>query len=146
MFDTQSWLSPFGSVRQYAMRPARESSIAVRDAEARAAGRYARGVLEAAAATVATASDPLDEPLVAIAGTSVAAMAYQVSALHPELGELSRHDAEALIAFVAHAESSRRVLLVIDEAVDQHAAVHGAVPDVVTIARASDGSLAAAIA
>ncbi len=108
--------------------------------------RYARGVLEAAAATVASAADPLDEPLVAIAGTSVAAMAYQVAALHPELGELSRHDAEALLAFVAHAESSRRVLLLIDEALDQHAAVHGAVPDVVTIARASDGALAAAIA
>ena len=108
--------------------------------------RYARGVLEAAAATVGTADDPIDDPLLAIAGTSVAAIAYQLAALHPERGELSRRVAEALLVFVAHAEASRRVLLLIDEAVDPYAAVHGAVPDVVVIARASDEAIAAAIA
>ncbi len=108
--------------------------------------RYARGVLEAAAATVASAGDPLDDPLLAIAGTSVAAIAYQLAALHPELGEATQREAEALVAFVAQAEASRRVLLLIDEAVDPHAAVHGAVPDVVVIARASDDALVASIA
>jgi len=108
--------------------------------------RYARAVLEAAAATVASARDPLDDALLAIAGTSVAAMAYQLAAQHPELGEPSRRDAEALLAFVAHAESSRRVLLLLDDALDPQAAMHGAVPDVVTVARASGDALALAIA
>jgi hypothetical protein len=108
--------------------------------------RYARAVLEAAAATVASADDPLDDALLAIAGTSVAAMAYQLAAQHPELGEPSRRDTEALVAFVAHAEASRRVLLLIDDEVAPHAAMHGAVPDVVAIARASDDQLSVAIA
>lgn len=108
--------------------------------------RYARAVLEAAGATVAMADDPLDDPLLAVAGTSVAAIAYQTASLHPELGELSRRDAEALVAFVAHAEASRRVLLLLDEAVDPRAPVHGAVPDVIAIGRSSDEALASAIA
>ena len=119
---------------------------AIRGEGAPTVARYARAVLEAAAATVASAGDPLDDALLAIAGTSVAATAYQLAALHPELGEPSRRDAEALLAFVAHAEASRRVLLLLDQALDPRAAVHGAVPDVVAIARASDDDLAAAIA
>jgi len=118
----------------------------IRGGGAPTVARYARAVLVAAAATVAVADDPLDDPLLAIAGTSVAAIAYQLASLHPERGELSRGDAEALLAFVAHAEASRRVLLLPDEAVDPYAAVHGAVPDVVVIARASDQALGAAIA
>jgi hypothetical protein len=73
-------------------------------------------------------------------------MAYQLAAQHPELGEPSRRDTEALVAFVAHAEASRRVLLLIDDEVAPHAAMHGAVPDVVAIARASDDQLSVAIA
>jgi hypothetical protein len=108
--------------------------------------RYARGVLEAAGATVAAAGDPLDTPLLAIAGTSVATIAYQLAALRPELGQLSRRDAEALLAFVAHAEASRRVLLLLDEELDGNAPLHGALPDVIAIARASDDAVARAIA
>lgn len=119
---------------------------AIRGGGARVVARYARGVLEAAGAGVAAADDPLDDPLLAIAGTSVAATAYQLSALHPELGELSRRDVDALVAFVAHAEASRRVLLLVDEALDPWAPLHGAVPDVIAIARASDEAVAAAIA
>jgi hypothetical protein len=108
--------------------------------------RYARRVLEAAGATVAAAGDSLDEPLLAIAGTSVATIAYQLAALRPELGELSRRDAEALLAFVAHAEASRRVLLLLDEPLDGQAPLHGALPDVIAIGRASDEAVAATIA
>lgn len=108
--------------------------------------RYARGVLEAAGASVAALDDPLDDPLLAIAGTSVATIAYQLAALRPELGEISRRDGEALLAFVAHAEASRRVLLLVDEALDPRAPLHGALPDVIAIARASDDAVAAAIA
>jgi len=100
----------------------------------------------AAGATVAAADDPLDEPLIAIAGTSVATIAYQLTALRPELGEPSRRDAETLIAFVAHAEASRRVLLLLDEELDARSPLHGALPDVIAIGRASDGAVAAAIA
>ena len=108
--------------------------------------RYARAVLEAAGASVGMPDDPLDDPLLAVAGTSVAATAYQTAALHPGLGELSRQDAETLVAFVAHAEASRRVLLLLDEAIDARAPVHGAVPDVIAVGRSSDEALAAAIA
>ncbi len=118
----------------------------VRGTGARTVARYARGVLEAAGATVAAADDPLDDPLLAIAGTAVATIGYQLSATRPELGELSRGDAEALVVFVAHAEANRRVLLLLDETLDASAPVHGPLPDVVTIARAPDEAVAVAIA
>jgi len=103
-------------------------------------------VLEAAGASVAQADDPLDDPLLAIAGTSVATIAYQLAATRPEVGEISRRDGEALLAFVAHAEANRRVLLLVDEPVDPRAPLHGALPDVVAIGRASDEAVALAIA
>ena len=118
----------------------------IRGGGARVVARYARGVLEAAGATVAAADDALDDPLLAIAGTSVAAIGYQLNALHPELGELSRRDAETLVAFVAHAEASRRVLLLVDEPIDPRAPLHGALPDVIVICRASVDAVASAIA
>jgi len=119
---------------------------AIRGGGARVIARYARDVLEAAGASVAAADDPLEDPLIAIAGTSVAAIAYQLGALRPELGPISRRDAEALVAFVAHAEASRRVLLFADEAFDPWAPLHGARPDVIAIGRASVDAVAAAIA
>ena len=118
----------------------------IRGGGARLVARYARGVLEAAGASVAAADDQLDDPLLAIAGTSVAAIAYQLATQRPELGEVSRRDVETLLAFVAHAEASRRVLLLIDEAVDARSPVHGVLPDVIAIARAPDDAVAAAIA
>lgn len=105
--------------------------------------RYARGVLEAAGATVGLLEDPLDDPLLAVSGTSVAAIVYQLGS---QLGELSRRDAETLIAFVAHAEDSRRVLLLTDAALDARAPIHGAVPDVVAVGPIADDDLALAIA
>ena len=118
----------------------------VRGGGARVMARYARAVLEAAGATVGAADDPIDDPLLAIAGTSVATIAYQLSASHPELGDPSRRDAETLVAFVAHAEASRRILLLVDETLDPRAAVHGALPDVIAVGRATDDEVAAAIA
>ena len=118
----------------------------VRGGGARVIERYARAVLEAAGATVGAADDAIDDPLLAIAGTSVATIAYQLSASHPELGEPSRRDAETLVAFVAHAEASRRVLLLVDETLDPRAPVHGALPDVIAIGRATDDEVATAIA
>src|SRR5437660_924307 len=111
LFATQSWISPLGSARQDASRPWRASWIGPRGV-----ARHAVAGLEAAGDTVGPADAPIDDPLLAIAGTSVATILYQLSASHPELGEPSRRDAEALVAFVAHAEASRRVLLLVDEA------------------------------
>jgi len=105
--------------------------------------RYARAVLSAAGATVAAVDDPLDEPLIAIAGTSVATIAYQLASSRPELGEPSRREIETLLAFVAHAEASRRVLLLVDEELDPQAPVHGPLPDVIAIGRAADDLVAA---
>jgi hypothetical protein len=118
----------------------------IRGGGAAVVARYARGVLEAGGASVAMADDPLDEPLFAIAGTSVAAMAYQLAAHRPELGQISRHEVETLLVFVAHAEASRRVLLLVDEALDARAPVHAALPDVIAIGRASDDAITAAFA
>ena len=115
----------------------------IRGPGAAVVARYARGVLEAAGASVAALDDPLDDALLAAAGTSVGAIAYQLAA---GLGPISRHEAEALIAFVAQAEASRRVLLLADVEMDPRAPLHGAVPDVVTVAGGSDASVAAAIA
>jgi hypothetical protein len=118
----------------------------IRGGGADVVARYARGVLEAAGASVAQADDLLDDPLLAIAGTSVATIAYQLAATRPEVGEISRRDGEALLAFVAHAEANRRVLLLVDERLDPLAPLHGALPDVVAIGRASDHAVALAIA
>jgi hypothetical protein len=119
---------------------------AIRGGGAPTITRYARAVLSAAGATVAARDDPLDEPLIAIAGTSVATIAYQLGALRPELGQLSRGEVGTLIAFVAHAEASRRVLLLLDEELDARAPVHGALPDVIAIGRGSADAIVAAIA
>jgi hypothetical protein len=119
---------------------------AIRGGGAPIIARYARAVLSAAGATVAALGDPLDEPLIAIAGTSVATIAYQLASDRRELGDPSRREIETLIAFVAHAEASRRILLLVDEEIDARAPVHGALPDVISIGRASDGAVAAAIA
>lgn len=118
----------------------------IRGAGASVVARYARGLLEAAGASTAEATDSLDDPLLAASGTSVATIAYQLAVQKPDLGEVSRRDAAALIVFIAHAEANRRVLLLVDENVDPWLALHGAVPDVVAIARASDAALASAIA
>lgn len=115
----------------------------VRGTGAPTMARYARGILEAAGATVGLLEDPLDDPLLAVSGTSVAAIAYQLGS---QLGELSRREGETLIAFVAHAEDSRRVLLLTDAALDARAPVHGVVPDVVAVAAIADDDLVAAIA
>jgi hypothetical protein len=119
---------------------------AIRGGGAPSIARYARAVLSAAGATVAALDDPLDEPLIAIAGTSVATIAYQLSSLRPELGQPSRREVETLIVFVAHAEASRRVLLLLDEELDARSPVHGALPDVIAIGRAAGDAVAAAIA
>jgi hypothetical protein len=118
----------------------------IRGAGAGVVVRYARGVLESAGASVHGPDDPLDDALLAKAGTSVAATAYQLTATRRDLGEVSRREAEALIRFVAAAEASRRALLLTDEALAEFTPIRGVLPDVVTVAVAPADAVAAAIA
>ncbi len=114
----------------------------IRGAGADTVTRYARGVLTAAGASVQGPDDPLDDPLLARSGTSVATIAYQLAATRPELGEVSRREAAALIRFVAAAEASRRVVLLVDEALAEHDPVLGVTPDVIAVAGARTRELA----
>lgn len=118
----------------------------IRGAGSGIVARYARAVLTSAGASVLGPDDPLDDPLLARSGTSVAAMAYQLAATRPDLGELSRREAETLLRFVAAAEASRRVVLLTDDALAAHAPISGVAADVVAIAGASAHAVAAAVA
>jgi len=118
----------------------------IRGAGSGVVARYAKGVLTAAGASVLGPDDPLDDPLLARSGTSVAAILYQLAATRPDLGEVSRREAEALLRFVAAAEASRRAVLLTDEALAAHSPFAGVGADVVAIAGATAHAVAAAVA
>jgi len=118
----------------------------IRGAGSATVARYARGVLESAGASVQGPDDPLDDPLLARSGTSVAATCYQLAATRPDLGEVSRREAEALLRFVAAAEANRRAVLLTDEALERFTPILGVSPDVVAVAGAAAHAAAAAIA
>ena len=118
----------------------------IRGTGAATVARYAHGVLEAAGASVQRPADPLDDPLFARAGTSVAAIAYQLAATRPELGEVSRGEAVALLRFVAAAEAGRRVVLLTDDALAETDPVLAVAPDVVAVGGATSAGLARSIA
>lgn len=118
----------------------------IRGVGAGTVARYAQGVLLAAGASVQGPADPLDDPLLARSGTSVAAISYQLAATRPDLGEVSRHEAEVLLRFIAAAEASRRAVLLTDEALAEHDPILGITPDVVAVAGAEPHGVAMAIA
>lgn len=80
---------------------------------------------------------PLDDALLAKAGTMAAASGYQLAATAPELGELSRREATVILALTAFAESSQRVALLLDPGSDRHDPVHAPRPDLLVIASGS---------
>ncbi|HET8568426.1 MAG TPA: hypothetical protein VFM93_05505 [Candidatus Limnocylindria bacterium] len=104
------------------------------------AGRVARvirGVVEAAGAPTGTVDGsarlggaPLDDPLVASAGTLLADAALLLS---QEGTELVRREADVLLALVAFAQASRRVALLVDEDVRTDDPLHVPVPDLVVL-------------
>ena len=118
----------------------------VRGSGAPIVARYARAVLGSAGASVQGSADALDDRLLARAGTSVAAISYQLAGTRPDLGEVSRREAEALTRFVAAAEAGSRVLLLADDALDATGPLNGVTPDVVVVAGGPAGAVAAAIA
>lgn len=108
--------------------------------------RYARGVLAAAGATTAGEDDVLDDPLIERSGTMAASAAYQLAAMRPDLGELSRSEGALLLVLTAAAEASCRVVLLRDEAVDANAPQLAVTADLVALLGLAPPSLAEALA
>ena len=118
----------------------------IRGAGSGTVARYAQGVLLSAGASVQGPDDPLDDQLLARSGTAVAAISYQLGAARPDLGEVSRHEAEVLLRCIAAAEASRRAVLLTDDALAPHHPIRGVTPDVIAIAGAAAPGLAIALA
>ncbi len=121
-------------------------------ADAASIARVARAILEAAAAPTgvlgaeaSVAGAPLDDPLLARAGTLAAAAGYQLSASRPDLGDPTRREMIVTMALTAFAEASRRVALLLDPAVDPLDPVHAVVPDLVVIGRVALDSVERAL-
>jgi len=87
---------------------------AVRGPGAPVVARYARRILEAAGASTGRPDDPLDDALLAWAGTEAASAVYSLGATRPDLGELTRAEVLLLLGLTAVAASSRRVVLLVD--------------------------------
>lgn len=114
-----------------------------------AIARVAGAVLRAAGAPTATLgrslaeaaidTEPIDDELLARAGTLAAASAYQLADDRPQLGEILRRDAEVILALTAFAEAGRRVALLVDEGIDPADPLHAPAPDVV-VAGAVEGA------
>jgi hypothetical protein len=84
-----------------------------------------------AAATVDGA--PIDDALLARAGTLTAASGYQLADAGRDLGELTRREAETILALNAFADASQRVALLVDTAVAADDALHAVRPDLVVL-------------
>lgn len=116
---------------------------AVLGADAAGIARVAAAVLRAAGARTATLGRtleettvdglPIDDPLLARAGTMSAASGYQLADARRDLGELTRREGEVILALTAFAEASQRVALVLDPDVAPDDASHAPVPDLVVI-------------
>lgn len=115
----------------------------------------ARAVLEAAGAptgilgrgieSIRVRGAALDEPLLATAGTLVAAASYQLPANRPELGELGSREAVVALALTAFAEASQRVALIVDEPIEAGAPAHAPKPDLVALGRITRDAAARAL-
>jgi hypothetical protein len=105
--------------------------------------RVAAAVLRAAGARTATLGRtldetridgaPIDDALLAQAGTLAAAAGYQLRDSAPELGELTLREGVVILALTAFAEASQRVALLVDEAIDPGEPVHAPRPDLVVV-------------
>lgn len=122
---------------------------------ARGIARVAAAVLRAAGARTAilgrsladsvTDGGPIDDELLARAGTLAAASGYQLADDRPELGELARRDALVVLALTAFAEAGHRAALLLDEAVDGRDPAHAPAADLVVIGDVDDAGLDRAV-
>jgi hypothetical protein len=91
------------------------------------------GVLGPTLASTTVDGAPIDDALLARAGTLSAASGYQLADSGRDLGELTRREASAILGLTAFAEASQRVALLLDEDVTPDDAAHAPRPDLVVI-------------
>lgn len=105
--------------------------------------RVTSAILRAAGAPTATLGPtsadatldgaPIDDGLLARAGTLTASADYQLRATGSEGAELTRREAQVILALTAFAEANERVALLVDEEVRPDDPIHAPTPDLVTI-------------
>jgi len=91
------------------------------------------GILGRSLAATTIDGAPIDDGLLARAGTLTAASGYQLADLGRDLGELTRHEASVILGLTAFAEASQRVALLVDEAVSPTDVVHAPRPDLLVV-------------
>lgn len=117
--------------------------------------RVAAAVLAAAGARTAVLgrsfedttlnAGPIDDALLAHAGTLAAAAGYQLAEVRPDLGEITRREAFVVLALVAFA-ADQRVALLVDEDVRPADPMHAPLPDLVVLGDVHGAALDAALA
>ena len=120
--------------------------------DAAAVGRVMSAVLEAAGAPTGTlgcsldditlSGIPLDDGLIAAAGTHAASAIYTLHETKPALGETGRREAVVLLGLVAFAEGGRRVALLLDDAIREGDPTHAPMPDLVVLTPAPPDAIA----
>lgn len=94
------------------------------------------GILDGSLAASSVDGAPLDDALIASAGTVSASAAHTLARTDPHLGDLGRRDAEVTLLFAAFAGSGQRVVLVVDEEVNALDPAHAPLVDLAVIAGA----------
>lgn len=89
---------------------------------------------------------PIDDALLARAGTLTAASGYQLADAGRDLGELTRREAETILALNAFADASQRVVLLVDAPVAPDDALYAVRPDLVVIGAVDRAAAGRAIA
>ena len=98
----------------------------------RAAGA-ATGILGRSLEDTTVDGAPIDDALLAQAGTLAAAAGYQLADAGRDLGELTRREGSVILALTAFAEASQRVALLLDAEIAPSDVAHAAHPDLVVI-------------
>lgn len=91
------------------------------------------GILGRSPAQTTVDGRPIDDALLAQAGTLTAASGYQLADSGRDLGQLTRREASVVLALTAFAEASQRVALIVDAGIDAADAAHAPHPDLVVI-------------
>lgn len=91
------------------------------------------GVFGSGLAAATVDGMPIDDALLGRAGTLTAASGYQLADAGRDLGELTRREAETILALSAFADASQRVALLVDPAVTPNDAVHAVRADLVVV-------------
>ena len=91
------------------------------------------GILGRSLADTTVDGVPIDDALLARAGTLAAASGYQLADSRRDLGQLTRREGSVILALTAFAEASQRVALLIDAAIVPSDVAHAPRPDLIVI-------------